>query len=57
MYQAEWAGKLPWEIPGLEEAVLAVEIELRSAIPVSVNEEKDEPYDITMEDLECKFTR
>ncbi|CAD6577200.1 MAG: oligomeric, coiled-coil, peripheral membrane protein [Cyphobasidiales sp. Tagirdzhanova-0007] len=54
VYQAEWAGKLPWEIPGLEEAILGIEIELRSTVLASNKEDKGKQQDMALEDLEGK---
>lgn len=52
IYQAEWAGKLPWELPGLEEGLAFLEVEVRSSNPSlgSVRQNSAGPQ-VTMEDL------
>ena len=55
VYQAEWAGKLPWEIPGLDEAALSVEIDLRGAPGPPNQEDNREQQELGMEDLTGDF--
>lgn len=54
IYQAEWAGKLPWELPGLDEGLAFIEVELRSSNPSlgSVKQNHTDMY-VTMEDLDA----
>lgn len=51
MYQAEWAGKLPWELPGLDEGLAFIEVEMRSSHS-SLGSVKRTECQVTMEDLE-----
>lgn len=51
IYQAEWAGKLPWELPGLDEGLAFIEVEMRSSHSSLNSVRQDEPH-VTMEDLE-----
>lgn len=54
IYQAEWAGKLPWDPPGLDQGLPFIEVELRSSNPSlgSVRPSQQEPQ-VTIEDLEA----
>lgn len=52
IYQAEWAGKLPWELPGLDEGLAFIEVEMRSSHS-SLNSVKQNEPQATMEDLEA----
>jgi hypothetical protein len=50
IYQVEWAGKLPWELPGLEEGLAFIEVELRSS-NASLASAKLAEGQVGMEDL------
>lgn len=52
VYQAEWAGKLPWELPGLDEGLPYIEVEMRSSHS-SLNPARPSEPQVTMEDLEA----
>lgn len=52
IYQAEWAGKLPWELSGLDEGLAIIEVEMRSSHS-SVNSARQTETQVNMEDLEA----
>ena len=52
VYRAKWAGKLPWELPGLEEGLASVEVELRpSSGSGALGPKTTEAGEVTLDDL------
>ena len=50
-YQVEWAKKLPWEVPGLDEAIPGIEVEMRSPSS-SGTAAKGTAVELTLEDVD-----